>query len=1347
MTDRNVRQIGPPREANEEQSPQPFSAFADQRNIVLLGDPGAGKTHLFQEAAQADGGHYLKARAFLNIPTFPPNSILYVDSLDERRAGRGDQGTIDAIVQKLFTISPAKVRISCRVVDWLGETDLAAFQPYFDLGGSAIVLHLERLTLAEQQAVLAAQEMNAADADAFIDEAQTRGLQEYLDNPQSLIMLLEAVRSGSWPETRKELFELSTRLLLSESNRQHANASRFDADELRGTVGAICSARLISDVAGISLGAQDVSDVPSYRSLTFLDLQKVEAGLGRRAFEAGPVPESVDYGHRTTAEFLGAAWLADAIRAGLPLGRVLALIGVDGRPTSELRGLHAWLTVFLPEHADRLIEADPYGVLTYGDAASLTPSARRYLLDALGRLSERDPWFRSGRWQAPAIGALARPDMVDAFRDVLRSDTANFGLRSVVVDALAKGTPLPALRDDLATVLTQERSPFAERLHAMLALLRLGAEGKQVVVDIYRGHLGDSANALRLRSEIIAELYGDSFGPQDVARLMGDVLASEHQVPTGSLWSISDRITELDIPAVLNGFEPIERQLRSEMERQNVWEVASTFERFLFRALQDPALHRDTPSVWKWLSVRHSFRNSYGGGTSNTEGLREILHANPMLLRALADRFLYTVVADANRWSAYFEFGEITTHAIRPDDLLDWIVAYLPQVEHESEKEKFLYEIALSLVSAETASGQELFAELYAMGDTRDELREVRDRAMSATIPAGLLRRNARRVERDVEAERSERQRKFEANAEAISSGAHLGWLAEAARVYFGLLRLRDDDGTSTPPERLARFVGEANVAIAMAGFVATLSRPDVPNLETVASLTADRQLYSWWYALVLGLDERWRQAPRFEGLSDDLLRAVLAIAQANLVFARDENGSGLPRPAWLLAILEQRPELARDAYMALAKAALRKGAQHIEGLYELLGDDAFARFRREIILELLRGFPNTAPSILRRLLLAGLALPAAHPEMLTLARNVLPFRNEDIGPDQRDLWLTAAYFLAPREFEEQVDERAQSHHALVFALRDFSGYERYGEGESPVVLPIGQLKFLARLTGSLYPEAPFPSGVSSGDQNPWDASEFMRYLVNAISALTSEVATDALVRLENDDRLASYRPHIRHAQANQRTRRREAEYDRPDWRETLRVLNNGRPVNVSDLHSLLLAHLEDIKAKIAVANNDVYKSFWNEDKYGRITTPKTEESCRDVLVGLLRTVLLPLDIVVEPEGHMARDRRADISVAMPGRKILFELKRDWHANVWSALEDQLDRFYTIDPDAKGFGVYGVFWFGAQRPTPLPLPPSGLARPDSAEAMERMLREFTPAEKRSRLAVVVIDVSGSASRN
>jgi hypothetical protein len=129
-------------------------------------------------------------------------------------------------------------------------------------------------------------------------------------------------------------------------------------------------------------------------------------------------------------------------------------------------------------------------------------------------------------------------------------------------------------------------------------------------------------------------------------------------------------------------------------------------------------------------------------------------------------------------------------------------------------------------------------------------------------------------------------------------------------------------------------------------------------------------------------------------------------------------------------------------------------------------------------------------------------------------------------------------------------------------------------------------------------------------------------------------------------------------------------------------------------------------------------------------------------MVTLMRPALLPLGIIADPEAHMVADKRADISVAMPGRKILCELKRDYHAEVRTAIEQQLERFYAHDPQAKGFGVFCVFWFGDERPRPIPNPPNGLERPQTAAEMERMLKGLLPSGATNRIAVIVIDVSG-----
>ena len=107
-----------------------------------------------------------------------------------------------------------------------------------------------------------------------------------------------------------------------------------------------------------------------------------------------------------------------------------------------------------------------------------------------------------------------------------------------------------------------------------------------------------------------------------------------------------------------------------------------------------------------------------------------------------------------------------------------------------------------------------------------------------------------------------------------------------------------------------------------------------------------------------------------------------------------------------------------------------------------------------------------------------------------------------------------------------------------------------------------------------------------------------------------------------------------------------------------------------------------------------------------------------------------------------AADKRADIVASVPRMKLVVELKRDYHSAVWVAIEEQLERFYTRDPEAQGYGIYVVLWFGTKRTSAIRIPPSPYKRPDSASEMQGILQSLIPDGKRHKVGVVVLDVSG-----
>jgi len=708
----------------------------------------------------------------LNTPSSCLDRILFVDALDESRAGRGDNNTIDNIVRKLFECAPKRVRLSCRAQDWLGDTDLAAFKPYFDRRGGTVVVALEPLSREEMVAVLA--EHGVRGPAAFLEQAYDRGLDDFLFNPQNLIMLAHVVAKGNWPTTRRELYHAATGLLLHEHSptKSRFGEGAYTADELRDAAGAICTARLIADVEGISLReSDDRLSFPSYRTVGFPDIEKVRAALGRRAFRAGHLEETVDYSHRTTAEYLAAAWLAKKVLAGFPIGRVRALIGVDGCPASELRGIHAWLPVFLPEYAQLLTEADPFGVLTYGDAASLEPAGRKQLVEGLASLAVVDPWFRMNSWSTRGLAALAGPDMVEPFRAILRTEPPNYMLRSVVFDALANGAPLPELEPDLIKVLVSEKFPYPERADAAEALIRSGEFGKGFAVRQY-GALGRSVNAVRLRVKILLALYGEKFAPTDVANLLIDAVNGEDGLPIGSFWPMPDRIPLADIPRALDGLAPIFVRLNSEQVWHNLPEVSYTFDRFLLRVLKELIEDLDVEKLKIWLGFRATIHRLEEFGL--TDQIRHALTERRPELHALTRHFLASLRIDEKRLVHCYEFDQLTLGVIDRDDLLDWYCEYLVEMKPCKAKEEFVYEAALLSSYHATERSTKRFEELWELGDRRPNLKVIRDNNLSAPI-SDFYREERERVARRLAEradERAKNRREFEEHLVEI----RIGW-------------------------------------------------------------------------------------------------------------------------------------------------------------------------------------------------------------------------------------------------------------------------------------------------------------------------------------------------------------------------------------------------------------------------------------------------------------------------------------------------------------------------------------------------------------------------------------------
>ena len=331
---RRVNQIEP-----SERSPSGAARIFDYRDhevIILLGDPGAGKTYSFDWMAGAEQAPVYSVQRFLARNGDCAATTVYLDGLDEYRprGGRPDLNPLVELLQTLRSSGAPRLRLSCRFADWLGSTDLELFRDY---RRSYVVLGLCPLDDGEAAEILARQ--GVANPNALLAEAASRGMEWTVSNARNLVMLAKVVRCTGWPGTKRELYEswCLTQLAEHKASLQESTLGQYLPGELISPAGAVCAAMMISDVTAVRRGPSDDPLAPNYEMVCWPDKKAVAASLNRNVFTSSDQGD-VTFIHRTVAEYLGARWLGKRVKEGLPLSRIQALLGVDSHPASSLRG-------------------------------------------------------------------------------------------------------------------------------------------------------------------------------------------------------------------------------------------------------------------------------------------------------------------------------------------------------------------------------------------------------------------------------------------------------------------------------------------------------------------------------------------------------------------------------------------------------------------------------------------------------------------------------------------------------------------------------------------------------------------------------------------------------------------------------------------------------------------------------------------------------------------------------------------------------------------------------------------------------------------------------------------------
>ena len=358
--------------------------------------------------------------------------------------------------------------------------------------------------------------------------------------------------------------------------------------------------------------------------------------------------------------------------------------------------------------------------------------------------------------------------------------------------------------------------------------------------------------------------------------------------------------------------------------------------------------------------------------------------------------------------------------------------------------------------------------------------------------------------------------------------------------------------------------------------------------------------------------------------------------------------------------------------------------------------------------------------------------------ELRKLVLKRLHRKNMDIA--QRAQWLCAGVYAARDHclalLEEFLSEGQESrvHRVLVFLAPD---------GGKPILHNISEWSSneMSRLILALGRRVQRPDIQDEPhflSKEEINRNKFVSLLTPWLQELirrSDNDAAEALASLATDLNLAAWKREITRAQEEDSRKRRAANRSDLSLEQVQTTLQGGPPASAADLAALAVDVLEKLAVEIRNGQTSDWRQYWHRDQTTLIE-PRHENDCRDALLSDLKKMLKKHRVGAQPEGRYADDKRADIRISYRSDfTIPVEIKRSHHPDVWRGISEQLVPKYTRDPEADGYGIYLVFWFGTKYLR------GGISN-EPQELKDLLERKLDPS-LREKIHIVVIDVSPS----
>ncbi|MEP1059710.1 MULTISPECIES: hypothetical protein [Cyanophyceae] len=1321
--------------------------LAASHYVVVLAEPGGGKTELMGSLAQQLGTTAVTASKFAYVGVRENSIPLVIDAFDE--LSKVDTTGIYRLLGQAKGANPTHVYLSSRSSEW----DNAATNAVKDFfGHPPLVVRLCEFDEAEQWAIFE-HHVPGEDFIAFRSEVARFDLEMLLPNPQFLKLFADAyIESERHFTDKRAIFAQAVEHLAKEANPNVASINSTLSTAQKVNISSeVFTKLLFSGAEGVC--TSEATENRMYPLLASLfDGDTAASGiLATRLFKSSDSVDQHRPVHRIVAEYCAADYLTKRIADpadALTLSKCLPIIAPNSTVRDELRGLLGWMAAIGNKPIEEsAIELDPYAVLANGDPSQLEPSSKRLLMNRLKEIETQDPYFRRGDfWRRFSVAGFFTHDVVEELKPLLKAG-GDGDLRDLILELLAGSPAIEQLRDELRQLTLTPTESENTRLLTHRYLLDMDGDVHPSDLDIL---ISEASNtSLSIVAETIETLGPETFEQAYLAEFLRicSKLYLGHQeqdeCAIGDRYFLKKFINGLNFAAIewllddltkdlacICGKRPYECDCRNGISKI----VGSMLDRYF--ELATPPFN--PLRVWQWVG-NLNFHEQKDTDQSKAvqvlqkdDELRQGILAHVFGKLTDRDEILETRINKFDRLSYSHtglnfrgdDYKFIVDLAFATNNPALWVSCMAGHQYYRKQEEQGPNDLRRHM--REQALEKPLFMRVWAKSNrvmraiTQQFKRDKRVWHVSHT-------RKMKRRSRKQDEIRATRIKYFQDNRGLVEGGRDWKCL-----VLFAELVLMQ-------PKKIEHKVNDRELVRTALRNCLDFIAPHVPDLLKLAELQCTSKYDHSEMILYAACLEIMRVEGNLEGVNLRLLKALRTNIRTHYNAVSQAERDALKTEVDRL-IFSNKTSAENFLRQYVEPQLAQSGCAHSE-VWLLDSEKVFSHLRATLSIEWLQRFRELELWPLNTLF--EIAAQSGNRDDLKeiIAERCAEFmsgwpnrpENEDIE-QKHTFWLVRAWYF--------LDDALETYWAWLKADKDtvLVLYERSGRTN------LGAHSYWPKLTSSKveaildafiekWPKVDLPSHW--GTESPKEENAY-RFLTDVIWSIDSDDPDDAIPVLERllvDSRFADLHNDLKSIHAGQVRKNALRDFEPPTPQEIVNRLDRDVVVTVEGLRQLVIQELQDFQKAIDGGEFNSADRFYEKgDRLGEVQST-------EIIAERLNLRLEPQGISVTLEHQLKGAKRSDFTATkmISGRRRLLvtEVKGQWHDELYTAASAQLHERYSIHPDAERQGIFLAVWFGADEKV------AGRKRHGigSAQELRISIEANLPQALRGLIDVFVLDVS------